>query len=275
MIRRILVGLGDATYAASATQTALELAKSQGAELTGISVLDERRIASVGPVPLGAGSVAVELREHRLAECKRVIDEVIDQFEHTCQQANVPYRVQRPEGEAFRIVAEQIRYHDIMVCGLRRLLEHGVVEEPPDEFVRLIQLGMRPLVAVAPEHRPVRRVLVAYSGSMESALAMKRFVQFHFWPDVEMRIVTFELPEGQARQLLADALEYCQAHDCHVDTDYQPGPAKQSLLPYADQWKADLVVLGNSARNLLLRRIFGETMMNAVEHADRPLFLAQ
>jgi len=34
-------------------------------------------------------------------------------------------------------------------------------------------------------------------------------------------------------------------------------------------------VIGNSAKNLLLRRIFGETALHAIRNAKGPLFLAQ
>jgi len=35
------------------------------------------------------------------------------------------------------------------------------------------------------------------------------------------------------------------------------------------------MVVGNSAKNLLRRRIFGETALHAIQNANRPLFLAQ
>jgi nucleotide-binding universal stress UspA family protein len=224
---------------------------------------------------MGAGSVAIELREHRLAECQRIIDEVNAHFRQACEEADVPFKIEQHEGEPFRIAAERVRYHDLLVCGLGRLFEHGVIEEPPAEMIQLVQLGVRPLVAVAIEYRPIQRVLLAYSGSMESAKAMKRFVQSRLWPDAQLRIVTFQHAAEKATQLLADAADYCRAHGFQVETEYRADPAKQALLPYAAQWNADLIVMGNSARNMLLRRIFGETMLHTVAHADRPLFLAQ
>lgn len=37
----------------------------------------------------------------------------------------------------------------------------------------------------------------------------------------------------------------------------------------------DLMVMGNSAKNLLLRRLFGETALDVIRNANLPLFLAQ
>lgn len=47
------------------------------------------------------------------------------------------------------------------------------------------------------------------------------------------------------------------------------------LLPYADRWQADLIVAGNSAENMLLRRIFGETALSPLRNSLLPLYLAQ
>jgi nucleotide-binding universal stress UspA family protein len=117
--------------------------------------------------------------------------------------------------------------------------------------------------------------LIAYSGSMESAKAMKHFVQMRLWPEATVRVITFDDNNPEATQLLADASEYCRAHSLTVETERLPGSPKEQLLPYAERWGADLTVIGNSAKNLLLRRIFGETALHAIRHANRPLFLAQ
>jgi nucleotide-binding universal stress UspA family protein len=110
---------------------------------------------------------------------------------------------------------------------------------------------------------------------MESAKAMKHFVQMRLWPQAQVRIVSFADGRAGTEQFLADAAEYCSAHGLQVETCAVSGSAKDQLLPYAEQWGADITVIGNSAKNLLLRRIFGETALQAIRHANRPLFLAQ
>jgi nucleotide-binding universal stress UspA family protein len=39
--------------------------------------------------------------------------------------------------------------------------------------------------------------------------------------------------------------------------------------------ETDLIVIGNSAKSLMLRRIFGETALNTIQHSDVSLFLSQ
>ena len=275
MIRRILVGLGDEVYAASATEIALELARRNEAELTGICVLDAERVEYTGPVPIGAGHFAQELREQHLAEARKIIEKVSQQFLRMCAHADIPHRLVQDEADPFESLINAARYHDLIVCGAQHLFAHGVVDEPPVELVRLVEGGVRPLLVVTPQPLRVRRTLIAYSGSMESAKAMRRFVQLRLWPETQLRIVTFKHRRGNEEQLLADAAEYCRGHGFDVTSEFVPEPAKLNVLPYAQTWGADLIVMGNSNKRLLLRRILGETMLHTVNHADRPLFLAQ
>ncbi len=275
MIRRILVGLGDQTYASAATLMAIDIARAQRSSLTGLCILDRERIGATGPVPVGGGSAAADLRAHRIAKAKKIIVEVTKEFGNSATRAAIEHSINNPEGDPYQCMSDAARYHDLIVCGLGHLFEHGVVDEPPAELIRLVQAGVRPLITVSPKHRRINNVLIAYSGSMESAKAMKRFAQLRLWPDANLRVVTFEHSQATARSLLGDAVNYLRSHGFSVDSDYEPSSAKRSLLPYANDWNADLIVMGNSNRNLILRRIFGETMLHTVQHADRPLFLAQ
>ena len=65
------------------------------------------------------------------------------------------------------------------------------MQDPHDALVRLVESGVRPLLAVSKGVYPVRNVLIAYSESMESAKAMKRFVQMRLWLEAKLRVVTF------------------------------------------------------------------------------------
>jgi len=47
------------------------------------------------------------------------------------------------------------------------------------------------------------------------------------------------------------------------------------LIEYAQQNNMDLIVMGNSIRNLIFRHLLGDTVLNAIQQSDRPLFLSQ
>lgn len=274
MIKRLLVGLGDDRFARSATEHAIQMAKQHDAQLTAVTLFDPHSL-DVGPIPIGAGASARDLREHRLGQTVEVLEQAVRYFEQRCQSENLRHDVLHETGNPFERLIAASRYYDQMVCGLKNLFAHGVVEEPPYELIRLVESGVRPLIAVGDCYREIQRILIAYSGSIESAKTMKRFVQQRNWPDAALKIVTFDDDRTAGEDRLARAREYCNAHGLSAETEVVAQAPKEALLPYAEGWGADLIVLGNSAKRLLLRRIFGETALHVVANAERPLFLSQ
>ena len=93
MIKRILVGLGGTDYTVSAIRQAVALATAHDAEITGVSVIDENRLTNVGPVPIGGGTYAHDLAEHRLAKAKERVEWAVREFTKACSASGVRHQV--------------------------------------------------------------------------------------------------------------------------------------------------------------------------------------
>lgn len=285
MIRRILVGLGgfdtqNASYTESATQMAIDLAQRHEARLSGVTVVNATVLNRVGPVPLGAGAAAADLREHRQEETRTRIDEAVAHFRHACKVAGVYAEVHRESSDRpFDYLISQARYHDVTLMGLRGLFEYGVCGEaqydPASSLVQLIEGGVRPLLATGPKPRRVERVMIAYSGSNHSAKTMRRFAQMQLWPDAMVRVVSLGPDRERHEGFIAHAANYLKDHGIEVEQEYQPVDPKSGVLKLAQDWGADLIVMGNSSRSLLSRRVLGDTMLETIRESDIPLFLAQ
>jgi nucleotide-binding universal stress UspA family protein len=273
MIKKILLGLGGTPYTTVAIQRAVQVAKRFDAEITGVIVLNPDRLKKID----GAEKETAPTTINRIIITKDLIEQAVSAFESACAVDGIKYNVKQEKREtALDQIISLARYHDIMIFGLRGIFEYDIsFEKPEDTVARLISAGVRPIIAVSEKFRPIQKVLIAYSGSMESAKTMKRFVQLRLWPDAKLKIVTFQKSEDKAQQLLYDASEYCRAHGFHVDRESNPGSTKDILLPMATLWQADMIVLGNSARSLLMKRVLGETALHIIRNADRPLFLSQ
>ena len=277
MIKRILVGLGTSRTAVSVTEHAVELARSCGAELLGLAVTDPLRLEWTGPRPIGVGveAMTTQLRQQRFERAQADISAAEAKFAERCVANDVPHRVAERTGDPFEIAVDLVRYHDMCVFGLRGLFEHDVVPEPLDALERLVASGVRPILAVAEHYRPIRRVLVAYSGSLESAKTFKSFVQSGLYADAVVRVIHFGSDTATAQRRLESVAGYFQAHGRSVDTDFAGGDPTAEIVPYAHEWGADLIVAGNSAKNLLLRRLFGETALKLLRDSPLPLYLSQ
>jgi nucleotide-binding universal stress UspA family protein len=275
MIKRILLGLGGTPYTDVAIERAIELASDHGALITGVTVVDGKRLKKVGPVPPGGGAYAEKLREKRLEITEKRVEKAIEKFNSKCKKSGIATRIYREIGDPFETMIAHARYNDVTIFGLKSLFDYGFTLEPRDALIRLVTQGVRPIIAVSPEYRTIRRVLIAYSGSMESAKAMRRYVQLNPWRDVRLRVAHFGRSGDNGHRLLEDAAEYCRDHGFSTETEWVENSAKDHLIEYAQKNEMDLIVMGNSIRNLLFRHLLGDTALNAIRQADRPLFLAQ
>jgi nucleotide-binding universal stress UspA family protein len=275
MIKRILLGLGGTPFTDVAIERAVELAKIHGALITGVTVVDTKQLSQVGPVPLGGGVYAAKLREQRLTITEERIEEAIESFKKKCAESNILTKIERETGDPFESMIAHARYNDVTIFGLKSLFDYGFTSEPRDALIRLVSQGVRPIIAVSLKFRTIRKVLIAYSGSMESAKAMRRYVQLNPWRNVRLRIVHFGKNDDSTAQLLKDAAEYCRDHGFSTETEAVENSAKDHLIEYARQHDLDLIVMGNSIRNLIFRHLLGDTVLNAIQQSDRPLFLAQ
>jgi nucleotide-binding universal stress UspA family protein len=277
MIKRILMGLAGTHYSDIAIQRAIGLAKRFDAEITGLAAVDFKGLSRIGLVPKGVVADAKRSAAERVHMTREKMEETIGRFESACAGEGIKHCVIQEENEdPFNEMLSLSRYHDLMIFSLRSIFEYGLsIEEPQDTLERMITAGVRPIIAVSDTFRPIQRAMIAYSGSMESAKTMKRFIQLRLSDNIQLKIVTFQTSEDKAKSLLSDAAGYCAAHGYHVECEWNAGSCKDLLLPMAAQWQADIIVMGNSARNLFVKRLIGETALHVIRNADRPLFLCQ
>lgn len=285
MLKRILVGLGDAKSVAAEVQHAVELAQVHGAELTAITLVDAKDLhppvevapstGSSRPRAYGASAWARELAHERWEDLRAQTEASLQQLAEVCEAAGVIHRAEVIHGDPFDFIVSRSRYFDLFICGLNRIFDYSILDETSDALVRLVANGVRPILTVPEEFRPIRRIMIAYSGSVDSAKTMKKFIQSQLFPVPSLRIVTIDQPPAESRVLLAEAAAYCRAHGYKAETEALSEHNAQDLLAMAGDWGADLIVLGNSDRGILSRLFFRDTSLDIIREADRALFLAQ
>ncbi len=274
MIKRILVGVCDPRYSASVSSYAVEMALRFGAEVTVVAVTDTRRLMDVRAIPNG-DSTAKELVEQRIEVSESVVRQTTSLVTRRLEAAEVSWQVAWDGQDPYATFINASRYHDLTIVGLRGLFAHGVAEEPPGELIQLIASGVRPMLAAGPHYRETHRVLIGYSGSVESARTMRTFANLNLWPDVQVKVIHFGRLGSKANELLADTRGYLQDYGFNVDTEAIKGSPKQQLLEQAELWRADLLVVGNSAKSLVRQRLFGETALHTILMSRLPMFLSE
>jgi len=89
MILKILLGLDSTPSTDVSIRQCTELTKQHNAELTGIAVVNVKKLENVGSYPIGGGFYAKRLREFRLKTSDEYIEQAIMNFESTSRAAGV------------------------------------------------------------------------------------------------------------------------------------------------------------------------------------------
>ena len=273
MIKRILVALSGTPCTPSAIAHSIDLAKQHNAELTGVTVIDPDRLHDVGPIPLGGAAAAHELAETRMHLAAEHLEEAIAQFETACGKAGVTNRVLQETGDSAERLLADWRYHDLTVIGLRGLFEYGVLHDHGHLVLDVIGAGLRPLLAVSEEYRPIQSAMIAYDGSPLAARAMKAFCMLGIWKPMQATLACFSGQEGEADTLLNDAAAYLESHTFAVTKKRIEEKPRNAILETMEACDADLLVMGAAKRTRLGRKLLGDTAKHALENSTRPIFL--
>ena len=201
------------------------------------------------------------------------IEKSIAQFETACSDADVANRVLRESGDSAERLLADWRYHDLTVIGLRGLFEYGVLHDHGHLVLDVIGEGLRPLLAVSEEYRPIQSAMVAYDGSPLAARAMKAFCMLDIWKSLPTTVVCFKGQEGDEGELLSDAAAYLESHNFAATQRRVEEKPKNVILETMDACNADLLVMGAAKRTRLGRKLLGDTARYALENSTRPIFL--
>lgn len=163
------------------------------------------------------------------------------------------------------------------LLGLQSWFKREVLEKPSDVLLKMLMKGVRPIIAFPEEVIGVRKVLIAYSGSPESAFAMKRFVHLAMWENMDIHLATFGKSAILAEQLLTEAEAYCRDHgfDSKVEAvEGDGGEPGDAVEAHAEKLGADVIVLGSGYNSALFKSNFSSTTIQLIKNSPRALFMS-
>lgn len=275
MLKRILVDLSDTQRSGGIVHQAVSLAERHQAELTVLVEPAGSEKAPSTPQPgISAAGWARVLHRQQLVESREKVGAALDNLQRLCGVKEVPYTIQQRNGDPFQSAVELFRFHDLFVCGTNACFDQASLDPGCEELIRLVEHGVRPLLAVPDDHRTVRKVLIAMSAAVDSSRTLKHYVHLDAWPGASVSIVTFDR-EPEPETLLSEAVAYVRQYGVEAEHEVLTGRMSQELLPHAVDIDADVVVLGNTDHSRLARWFFGGAVMEIIRESDRLLFLCR
>ena len=275
-IQRILVPLDPSEYARAATLRACEVAKTHMAQVEGFVVLDTPEIRShVAPLEMQNWPAVVDAMAKAVDEAREQIEDVRKRFVETCESLHTTHQEVQVEGLPPNLILEASALFDLVVVGMRTYFQFETQEGPGDSLTRILDRTVTPVLAVPTgEADPIKRVVVAYDGSMGSARALRDFVAFARPYNFEITVFSAHEDEDRAKGVAEQAGSYLRAHDL---TDFQVKTStKSAFAAFESQFlgKTDLVVSGIHSRKFFKDAFVGSFANQLIESGKTSLFLS-
>ena len=275
MIKRILVPTDGSDSAMVGVRYAVALAQRSKAILCGLHVVDIKFLegaflrdisASLGTAPINyQGSMSLILEERGTA--------ALDLFKQVCEESGVSFEVSRLTGVVPRCIVEKSELTDLIVMG--RSGEHtewldGLVGSTTEAVVRRTQL---PVLVTGIDTPGTNRFMVAYDGSPHAKHALHAAARI----GVEWRLPCHVLVVGEAKaeSLLEEARSYLAPHDVTAEYVLRNGDPSETIVAYAKECEADLLLMGAYGHTKVRELVVGSTTAYALNHAPCPLLLSR
>lgn len=273
MIKTILVPVEQSDFSTAAVRFALEVASEHDAEVSLMAVVDKPDIEkSLGPVPLGGLYYAMRAEREKLSEAEAEATELVEAFAKQCEKKKVPHHLIVREGQPVEVITDEAKYHDLTIMGLRTRFKYGA-EEDDDALEGYLSHSEQPVVAIPKEYKAIKKILVAYDGSLPSARAVHSFLQLNLWSDREIVILNVGDDKDAGDVLLERIGRLFKTHDVSYTTAHEYGDPHEVLLKFAREKKADLIVLGAHGKDKITKFLFGSTTQSILDNAEVPLFI--
>ncbi|MDX1420874.1 MAG: universal stress protein [Rubricoccaceae bacterium] len=282
MTKRILVVLDPDHDTAVATRYAVEIAKAHDGAVTGLSLVDEKRIAAASKGSgIGGYAYAERLRQNLEEEVRGEAQQLLQRFVEEVEAAGARHTDDHiaEQGDVVQAISEDMKTHDLLVAGHESHFDYAHPERRTHALADLVEKGAAATLVVESSYRPIRRVLLAYDGGIPAARAMQKFVHLSpFGRRLTVEVVHVRGSQESTRESdrhVHGAKAYLEAYGYAdvVATSVEAGSARERILSHAAETEADLIVAGAYSASGLKKLFFGSTAKGLIEDSPVPLFL--
>ncbi len=282
MTKRILVVLDPGHDTQVATQYAIEIARAHDGAVTGLALIDRKRIeeASAGG-GIGAMYYAEKLRHVLGDEIRTEAQKLLAGFVEEVEAAGVRHTDDHiAEEGVVQAITEDMKTHDLLVAGHESHFFYADPKRRTHVLADIVAEGAAATLVAESEYRPVGRVLVAYDGKRPSARVLHKFA--HLSPfGSKLAVELFHVRDGgreaqlESDRMLHGAGSFLESHGFGdiTRTSVEGGNPLERIVDHCVASNADLIVAGAYSASGLKKLLFGSTAKGLIEKSTVPLFL--
>ena len=271
-IKTVLLHMAHDTARMARFRIGLSLAKRHGAHLTMTYMASPAKMPAEVTGRAASAAYIAEATAIAHEKAKHVLAEISDEAD----AAGITWDWEVLEGDHNRLLAIRSHVADlVMVCQGHGGMPEGQVRlHQPDD---LLFMASGPCLVLPPgwaSDAIGRRVLIAWKDTREAARALRDSLPFLASAD-DVFLLTCDPPHRRFEAGVA-ALSFLDRHGLRVEqvSDIAKGDIGAVILGYAEDLRADLLVMGAYGHSRLREMILGGVTQHVLCHMTRPVLMS-
>jgi nucleotide-binding universal stress UspA family protein len=276
MYHSALVALNTEGGNEAATQMAVDLAVRQHLQLSAIAVIDPSAVAPAKAVPLGATAYKERRDDALKTQAHERAQQELDAFAQRCGAAGVTCELALREGHLDEEIAFAVQAVDLLVIGHGNGVEGSDERDHVSRLDDLLRSSARPSLVVPGPTAEVRRVVVAYDGSLQSARALHDFALSGFWQDCPVDVLSLAADSAPAAETAERGAAYLKTHGYAAEA--RPMIAKyqeaKHILEFVQESGAGILVMGAHGKSHWRTFVVGTVTRSLLQSTPVPVFVS-
>ncbi len=287
MYKRILLCTDGSPNAEVAGDYAIWFAKKLGARLQVLYITDIRLLegpwmsdlsGALGAQPYAAlGPKLQELQNEKAAT-------ILAAAERRCRDAHVACETAHETGSLTQVMLAYEKHADLVVLGQRGEHARWIGDMLGSSVERMVRASIKPCFVTPEKFRPVKRMLIAYDGSVESNKALQAGINLAPALATDVTIITVCPPRSERGQheaeeagskTLHEAVQLAQDHGLKPHAELVHGNAEAEILRHCEKAGADLIVMGAYGHTRIREFILGSATSHVLHKARVSVLLVR
>jgi len=280
MYKRILLCTDGSPGAAVAGDYAIWFAKNLGAHLQVLYITDIRLLE--GPWlsdfsgALGAQPYAALVPKLQQLQ-KQKATTILAAAEQRCRDAHVVCETAHETGNLVHVMLAYEKRADLIVLGQRGEHAPWLDDMLGSSVERMVRASIKPCLVTPEKFQPVKRMVIAYDGSVESNKALHSGIDLAPSLAVDVAIITVcqrDTDEATSK-ILNEAVQVAQDHGLKPHGQLAHGNAETEILKKCEETGATLIVMGAYGHTRIRELILGSTTSHVLRKAHVPVLLVR
>ncbi len=279
MFKTILVPIDGSDTSLVAVDYAIELSRSFNSEITGISVIDIKKLAGPFMRDLGTsiggmvpyGDFQQNVRKFLEDTCRAALDEL----EGKCDSASIPCTRTIKEGVVSKEIFESAKRCDMISMGMAG--EHAFWRDAflGSNLESVVRQTHKPVLVTPEKYKKITKILVAYDGSSFSSKALNAGAEIAQQMHLPLTVITVSDEKKTGEDILSQATEILNGYDITHDNMLKGGDTVEAILDFCKKGSYDLLVIGAYGHSKIRELILGNTTVQIMRKVTCPALLCR